>query len=128
MRLDPQPRAPRGEPVLPLVNVVFIIVLFLMMHGPLASAPGGDAPDLAEAAAGRPAGAPPALVLDADGGLRFEGEPLALGELAGRLGADPPPRLAVHADRRAAARRLTAVATALEAAGVGEVVLTVRRR
>ncbi len=128
MRLESEPRETRGEPVLPLVNVVFIIVLFLMMHGPLASAPGDDALDLAEAADGRPAGAPPALALDARGRIHFEGEPLALGELATRLTAEPPPRIAVHADRRAAARRLTAVATALEAAGVGEVVLTVRRR
>ncbi|MTI52301.1 MAG: biopolymer transporter ExbD [Alcanivorax sp.] len=87
-------RRPPLEPVLPLINVVFLLLIFFMVAGQLAPRPEGDvdAPDSASADTEENL-EQFMLVLDKEGRLLHQGEPVA------------PARIAdlIRAHRRAAA-------------------------
>ena len=122
---------PRRQPasednVLPLINIVFLLLIFFMIAGALsAAAPFELDPPAARSA---PAAAPPAggLALAADGRVAFAGEVIAPSELAARIrswreagsGGDP---LTLRADAGARSVDLLAVIGVLREAGVERV-------
>jgi biopolymer transport protein ExbD len=117
------PRRPR-ESVIPLINVVFLLLIFFLLAGSL------EAPDLwpvepPAAAEALPAAREQALLLlTADGRVAFREQPVAGDELARavaaylRDGGDPV--VQVKADGRARAGELLTVLEALREAGVAE--------
>ena len=72
-------RRPPLEPVLPLINVVFLLLIFFMVAGQLAPRPEGDveAPDSASADTEENL-EQFMLVLDKEGRLLHQGEPVDL--------------------------------------------------
>jgi biopolymer transport protein ExbD len=132
----PLPRRQRAseENVLPLINIVFLLLIFFMIAGALsASAPFElDPPATAH---GDRAPAPTAgVAIGADGRIAFAGETVALSALADRAGrwreahgGEEP--LTLRADARTESERLLAVIGALREGGVERVrILAVGRR
>jgi biopolymer transport protein ExbD len=115
------------ENVLPLINIVFLLLIFFMIAGALSSAApfelrlprAGDAPDVAA-----PAGAD--IALARDDRIAFAGEPVALADLPERVrrwaaNSGDDPVLTLRADGRGDSERLLAVIEALRQAGVERV-------
>jgi biopolymer transport protein ExbD len=129
MALAPKPRVRRAEPMIGLINVVFLLLVFFLVSASLAPPLDRDV-RLVQAAdlAGR---APPdAAVLTADGRLSYRGAEIApaayvAARVAAGDGAAPAVRLVP--DRAVEARRLIAVARALSEAGAAEVWLVTDR-
>ncbi len=116
----------RGEQVLPLVNIVFLLLVFFMLAGaftrpePFHVAP----PTTSGAAASTPS---PAIVLVGAGQLAFQGELLRdLDDLRGRIrdwAKAQPAELQVKIEGSLPAGRLVAVLRTLESAGIASVIL-----
>jgi biopolymer transport protein ExbD len=117
MRFAPPARRDPRETVVPMINVVFLLLIFLLLSATLSPAPPLDValPEADAAAASDPGEA--VLHVAADGTL-------ALGALRGEaaLAALPPgARVELRADARLPAAALAALLPRL--AGAGEVVL-----
>ena len=128
MRL-PQPRRREvGEPVIPLINIVFLLLIFFMLAGTFAT-PEPFAVDPPEARSGDAAEDDEGVVLlGADGALAFEGEELAdLDALERaverRLDGEPGLQLRLKADGDAASHRLLDVMDRLRDAGAERLLL-----
>ena len=136
MSLDftPPPRRPRGESIVPMINVVFLLLVFFLMTSRLAPpAPFEVTPPEADAAGPPPPGAGGALHVSADGEIGFRdlrGDAALAAfaahaaQLAAQGGAAPGLRADADLDGAAAARLLRR----LSAAGVPEAALTVTPR
>jgi len=121
----PPPRRTQGleENVLPLINIVFLLLIFFMLAGALSNAaPFELNPPTATNA---PPGEPPrsGVALAADGRIAFAGETIPLEILTERARAwreDPATAdpLTLRADASADSERLLAVIEALRAAGL----------
>jgi len=98
-------RRDQGEPVLPLINIVFLLLIFFMIAGKLTSSDPFEVTPPDSAAESLPDGEAPSLLLGADGSLAFEGEVLAREALPGVLAA-------LQAEGRLERLRLRADATA----------------
>lgn len=105
----PQRRRPEGESTIPLINVVFLLLVFFIVAGTL-SAPRDTAIDLATAGAFDPAALDPGMIyVAADGTLRVGGAPMGAGEAVAAVSQADRPRLTVVPDRRLEAARLLLV-------------------
>lgn len=145
MRLTPRnrPRPGSDDHLIPLINVVFLMLIFFMVAGSIvAPTPFPVTPPTATAAPkGDAAG--PALVLAADGRLALDGIVIAPDQLAVRLAASPTagnaavdgpspvaaaaPTLVLKADAGVPMALLRETLARLRAAGVERVsLLTVR--
>ncbi len=120
------PRRHRRASLTPMIDVVFLLLVFFM----LASRFGTEgALNLSLAASGQGAewSGPPRLVeIGAGGALRLNGAPLAPGALVGALGAlmaGPSDAVVLRADEGAAVQDLVAVADALRGAGLTQLLL-----
>ena len=117
------PRRPRAESVVPMINVVFLLLVFFLMTATIAPPdPVGATPP--EAGPSGPVDRSPTLHIGADGALAFGTE---RGEAA--LAAVPPGSvLTVRADAGLPGTELARVIARLAEAGVTEVrLVTVRR-
>jgi len=119
-------RRPRGESIVPMINVVFLLLVFFLMTSRLVPpAPFEVEPPEAEGGAAETA---PVLYLSPEGELGFgeaRGEAAMSAWLAGREEGDPPPRL--RADRAVEAREVARLLKQLAAQGVTQVALEVAR-
>jgi biopolymer transport protein ExbD len=126
MKLTRPRQREQGENVIPLINVVFLLLIFFMIAGKL-SEPAPFAVDPPRSEATRPAGPRPITVhVAADGRVAVNTETTTLAALGERLAAaeglaEAPVRL--KADGQADSHRVMAVMDALRAAGASEVVL-----
>lgn len=118
------PARPRGEPTIALINIVFLMLIFFLIAGSLAPRPDADVAlvSLSEIATEPPSDA---LVMLADGSLRHAGAPLSREAALAQFG--DAARVRLLPDRDAPAADLVAVAQALRAAGVGELVIVTER-
>lgn len=125
MKRRPLPRR-RPEPTIPLINVVFLMLIFFMVAGTVAPP---LRPDLTLARIqGLDGRAPPdALVLDADGALWFRGAPTDPTDPAAHLAEVGAGAVRLVPDRAVPAERLVAVTLALRAAGAGQVFVVTER-
>lgn len=117
-----RPRRQRRENVVPMINVVFLLLVFLLMTARLAP-PEPFAVDLPEAAGAAGAPGPEALLVAADGRLAF-GVLEGAAAIAAAVGADAP--LILRADRGLPAAELARLLARLAALGQGEVRLLTR--
>ncbi len=125
----PQPaRRQFGEPVIPLINIVFLLLIFFMLAGTF-TAPEPFSVDPPEARSGTPADDDEGVVLlGPDGALAFEGEEVEDGEaleraVARRLEEEPELALRLKADGNVASHRLLDVMDRLRDAGAERVLL-----
>jgi biopolymer transport protein ExbD len=117
------------EPMLPLINVVFLLLIFFMVVGRLAQQPPVEVETPESARERAPMENPPRLSLKADGALFLDGDPLSTDRLAaeGRdlLRADEP---RLHADAATSTEQLRPVLRALRTAGFESVqIITLRQ-
>ena len=119
-----EPPCPKNdeERVLPLINVVFLLLIFFMLAGQLsASDPFEVAPPRSQSE-GPPAPQEALVLVAADGRLALDGEvmegPALQSRLAARLKGEADVRVRLKADGRAEAARVVAVMELLREAGV----------
>jgi biopolymer transport protein ExbD len=109
--IGPRRRRELDDSLVPLINVVFLMLIFFMLAGRIVT-PDALQIEPPTSAQGRPVPpAPVVLLMDADGTLALDGEVLALPELETRL-AD---RLAKTSDLGAAASPSAELAVTLKA-------------
>ncbi|MBL4558677.1 MAG: biopolymer transporter ExbD [Rhodobacteraceae bacterium] len=119
MRLAaPRPTRPR-EPVVPMINVVFLLLIFFLMAAVIAP-PEPFGVTLPRAAADDPPATGGALHLGADGTLAYG---TARGEAVFAALADHRGALELRADAALPAARLAGLMPRLGAAGIDEIVL-----
>ncbi len=115
--------------LLPLINVVFLLLIFFMVVGRLAVAdPFRVEPPRSANGVAADRG-PTVLLVAADGRLAPDGEPVEPGTLAAAVGERRPDSVGIKADAAVEAGRVVAVLRTLRAAGVERVrLLTVAGR
>ena len=114
-------RRPR-ETVVPLINVVFLLVIFFMLAGTLQAPQPFDVELPSAATRGEPAPIEARFIaLARSGDLALDGVPIAPGALGPALGKSPPRRLSLRADGRAPASATIPLLRRLAALGVEEV-------
>ncbi len=110
------------ERVLPLINVVFLLLIFFMLAGQLASADPFRIEPPQSRSEGSDAAAELTVLVGADGRLALDGQELTAQALqaavAERLAAEPATSLRLKADGAAEATQVVAVMERLRAAGV----------
>lgn len=122
MRLPDAPRRREGENVIPLINVVFLLLIFFMIAGSLGRTELFDVQPPESISDARPPESARRVLMAADGRLALDGRPVAMDALGPRLANTTAP-VEVKADADAPAARLLELLTALRAAGVEEVEL-----
>lgn len=122
------PRRPDIEPVLPLINVVFLLLIFFMVAGRLAPGLPADVTPPASAAAIDPSDEPIQLVVDAEGQLFWQDLPMAIADLPDRLdGVRKDRPLHLLTDGEMPIALLRPALEALRNAGITDVQLVTRR-
>lgn len=115
-------RREQGEPVLPLINIVFLLLIFFMIAGKLTSSDPFEVTPPDSTAEALPDGEAPSLLLAADGSLAFEGEVVeraALPEVLAALRAEGRlDRLRLRADGAADTPDVVALMELLRENGV----------
>ena len=117
----PRPRS-HDERILPLINVVFLLLIFFMIVGRIATVDPFELEPPKSASEGLPDKADSiSLALSADGELALNGEAIDREMLESRiqelLEAEPKPQLLLKADGGAEAERVLEVLELLRAAG-----------
>ena len=121
-------RRPMLEPMLPLINVVFLLLVFFMVAGHMAQQPPVDVQTPESDARHQPLEDMPRLTLRPGGELLLDGQSLTRKRLAAKgqqLLAGERPRL--HADARVSSKELRPVLQALRDAGFDSVRLITLR-
>jgi biopolymer transport protein ExbD len=121
-RLAP-PRRPRDDDarVLPLINVVFLLLIFFMVAGRLTASDLFQIEPPAAERGGELQRAEPTVLLAADGRLALDGTEVALADLTVQLRDRALARVRLKADAGTQATRVVEVMRALHAAGIGTV-------
>ncbi|MAB12982.1 biopolymer transporter ExbD [Parvibaculum sp.] len=118
MKLTRRRRLAETESVVPLINIVFLLLIFFMVVGELAAPtpfplePPQSSSDLASEK--REA----ELFVSADGALSFNGANVTEATLADALGTPPPAEVRVAADGKVEARLVGRLLAGLREAGV----------
>ncbi len=113
----------RPEPVIGLINVVFLMLVFFLIAGSIAAPADGEIRLVQLDAAGPPP-PPGSLVLTAQGQLRADGSETTV---AAFLATRTEPAVRLMPDRDAPAARLVEVARDLRAAGAERVIVVTER-
>jgi len=129
MKLKRRSQPPPQETIVSLIDVIFFLLVFFMLVGRMdATAPFEVSPPVSTAGESLPKGGTTIAVAN-DGLLALDGEAIAQPELLARIRAllSDKPDLFVRINAHAEARltNLLPLVTALEQAGVGDVVLVV---
>ncbi|MFS4580643.1 ExbD/TolR family protein [Phaeobacter sp. C3_T13_0] len=129
MDLTDPPRRPRGESIVPMINVVFLLLIFFLMTSRLAQPePFEVIPP--EAGLDAEAKSDALLYIDAEGRMHFDGNegPAALAALAAAARADGTAdgTVQLRADARLHATKLAKILRQLAAAGLSHAELVVR--
>ncbi|CUH39284.1 Biopolymer transport protein ExbD/TolR [Jannaschia seosinensis] len=120
-------RSTDREPTIPLINVVFLMLVFFMVAGSIAP-PLDRALTLVRTDALEGRAPPDALVIRADGTLRYRGETVdSASAFAADLSGEARAQIRVVPDRDLPAETLVAVATELRAAGAEKVLVVTER-
>ncbi|NSY41647.1 biopolymer transporter ExbD [Leisingera sp. ANG59] len=126
MDLSDPPRRPRAESIVPMINVVFLLLIFFLMTSRLAQPDPFDVtpPDAVSETAPE---TEPVLYIGADGRMHYDG---AEGEAAlTRLAAASAghPNIQLRADARLEAKALARILRHLAEAGLSRAELVVQR-
>lgn len=132
MKLPTTERRRQREPIGPLVDIVFLLLVFFLLAGTLEPAQPieVDPPESGQAAS--MAAGPMRVLLAADGRIGFEGRVLDVQALAAAIGARSSPDMLrsvqVEADGDAAAGLVLALLKQLRSLGFRELALVTRSR
>jgi len=122
MRFEPPRPRNDDERILPLINVVFLLLIFFMLAGRLSASDPFAIEPPRSTGEGQPERQDVLLLIGADGRLALEGMVLESttleAALAARLSAEDDPRVRLKADGGAEATEVVAVMEILRAAGV----------
>jgi biopolymer transport protein ExbD len=122
MRFDPPRPKSDDERILPLINVVFLLLIFFMLAGRLAATDPFQVEPPRSAAEGPAAAQEAVVLLGADGRLALDGEVLDPPSLeravAQRLEQEPGTTIRLKADGGAEATEVVAIMELLRDAGV----------
>ena len=122
MRFETPRRKNDEERVLPLINVVFLLLIFFMLAGKLSASDPFRVEPPRSLSEGPPAPQDSLVLVGADGRLALDGEvmegPALKAALAARLAGETEVRVRLKADGRAEATRVVAVMELLREAGV----------
>lgn len=119
-------RSNGDEQLIPLINIVFLLLVFFMVAGQIA-APFNRQLELPGVAAGTPIeNGPRVLEVDADGAVTLGEQPLPLEDISAAV--EGASAVAVRADRRATAAMLQNVLLQVRAAQVNTITLHTRLR
>jgi biopolymer transport protein ExbD len=131
VRLPDPPRRETGENMIPLINVVFLLLIFFMLAGVLAAPEPFRIQPPASQSDARLENRDWTLLVTADGQLALDGEVLPQSALepavARLLEEHPDARIKLKADGDITARALIEVMDALRRAGAERVTLLTRR-
>ena len=123
---------PTEERILPLINVVFLLLIFFMLAGSLTVREPFEVAAPASSSETRPEPETLRLLLGADGRLALGGEVLreaeAVEALAAALAEDPELRVELKADAGIPGNRVVALLEALHAGGLEKVSLMTHAR
>ena len=134
MEFSRRPRRRARENIVPLVNIVFLLLIFFMLAGTLRS-PEALEVDPPETAAGPPSASASSdtrtLILDRHGVVALDGTILESGELRSMLSSSaehdsPRAPIRLRADRRARAEDLLRLLESLSQLGFEDVALVTR--
>lgn len=123
MRFARPPRRQPAESVVPMINVVFLLLIFFMMSATIAPAPPFDL-TLPQAETEAPVEGAQTAYIARDGRFGFAG---AVGDAAWQAigAADPAEQLSLHADAGLEARVLAQTMARLSRAGHAQVELVI---
>ena len=127
--MDDSRRRPDIEPVLPLINVVFLLLIFFMVAGQLAPGLPANVTPPESAAASASSDEPIRLVVDRHGKLFWQDEPMAIADMPDRLDGlrkDRPVQLLT--DQDIPVLLLRPALEGLRNAGITDVLLVTRSR
>jgi len=126
LQASPRPRKSIDDQLIPLINIVFLLLIFFMVAGQITQTDALIEPP--ESLSRKPAPETPALlVLERDGALRMDGRTIEPRALAAALGAYPAePGITLAADRDVRASDLAPVLIAVRGAGFETVTLYAR--
>lgn len=121
-----EPRAPRrpSENIVPLINVVFLLLVFFILTGSLRPPPALDVElprERADAPLTPPEAGVPSLSLATTGEMAFQGASIDAAGLERALRAHPIRALALRADANTPARIVLPLLESLEASGVEQI-------
>lgn len=122
-----KPRRAQGEPTIPLINVVFLMLIFFLVAGQIAPP---LAPDLSLVRTAELDGrAPPdTLIIRADGEMQYRGEPVtSAAAFAEALPEEERAAIRIVPDRDLEAQTLVAIAAELRGAGAESVRIVTER-
>lgn len=124
MQLRKKPKPSAGENVLPLINVVFLLLIFFMIAGALEKADLLDITPPETKTEASPDDTEAMLLVAADGTLSFQDAIVPRAEIVGRLKAyfaeNPDGRLKLKADADSDASEVIALIDELRAVGLKE--------
>ncbi|MEM1380714.1 MAG: biopolymer transporter ExbD [Pseudomonadota bacterium] len=114
-------KRPKAEPVISLINIVFLILIFFMVAGTL-SQPAGDV-QFVETEDLECCVDPDALAISADGELTFRGDPIASLDVFLASDAATLARIRLLPDQNLPATELLRIVGELKAAGAENIVV-----
>ncbi len=117
------PTRPKRDPSIALINIVFLMLVFFLIAGTIATPLDPDL-ELVETANLDGTEPPDALVLSADGTLSFRGAPVTPAQYM-QTQQDGPVRIVP--DRNSSGQELIRLSTALRAEGATSVILVTER-
>lgn len=120
-------KATQEENVIPMINVIFLLLLYFMIAGNLQPDYNVTPPFAAQEA--EPSARIPTLSIEAGGSMRFENSPVSWEQLPARLakmtGED---KLKIHADAKVDALTVSKVMKTASEAGILQFVLVTQKR
>lgn len=123
MRRPPSGAKDGDERILPLINVVFLLLIFFMLAGRLSTSDALSVEPPASASEALPPAQGIEVLAGADGRLALDGRVVSEAELLAavrqRSAAAPSPDIRLRADGELAAARAIGLMRGLQAAGVG---------
>jgi biopolymer transport protein ExbD len=126
LRRPERPPQDTEDHILPLINIVFLLLIFFMVAGALTTPHSVQVdPPKADVDGEKPERREATLYITADGGLTLGDEPVALEALAGAVGERK--ELLLRADGAVEGVRVVAVMRALREAGLERVRLVTRK-
>lgn len=126
MRLQSRSHRKRGEPVIALINVVFLVLIFVMVTTVIEPVEPFDV-ELAQGEAGLAAGQPAEIVISADGQLAYQQQTAELETILQDLKDQGVQELSLRADAGLDTSRLFALVRELEKNGIRRVELATAR-
>ncbi|KAA5604085.1 biopolymer transporter ExbD [Roseospira marina] len=127
MRFEPRRHTSDDERILPLINVVFLLLIFFMLAGTLSAMDPFEITPPRSASSGEDNPRDIVVLVGADGRLALDGTPVAEADfeaaLAAQLTESEGARVRLKADGHADATHVVALMERLRAAGVTRVLL-----